>query len=550
MGIDQDIGDEDVEKEPLDPALSEKALDDVKAAVRGNGLKPEAVALAGCAGEVLNFEARTIFKIEAPVIEKRMNGKEQGESAGSYTDARQKIKAAIERITFDRDVWKQTVAMLKKRKDTGFAVPDLIIRLDRLDRRFVVHEICGPCNGLGNIPCATCKGKKEIVCVRCHGQRDIQCQACHGTQFIQTAQGRQQCTSCNGRGRKGCTMCHQKGEVPCPKCRKTGKRPCQPCSGTGWHSQLFLMSVRAKGRFEYDRAALPEEIPPLIDFYGPVLVTGEHALVRIIDELKKEEELSKAAKPDEYVVPYHVKLPWGDIGFSLGKQRIDGKLFGYNALLVSMPPFFEKVLRGPLSLLAQASRGQGNVAASLQKAIRARAVRDVLLLAARNAPRKTSEMLHEKYPFGFDSATLDLMAEQAVQALKRVTEKSRLTGLAMGAALAAALDLAYFIGPLRGELTGATNNSVPGIVFDLGVLLLGGAAVSAVIQIGAAKALKRALGQLTGKASVAPGVVPALLWGFPCAALVFVLALVMTVATGAEVPDWLAALMEPPTAKK
>ena len=65
--------------EKVDPALLEEALDVVRGAVRGNGVRPEDVTLAGFEGEVLHFEAFEKFRVEPKVSEKLVHGRERGE---------------------------------------------------------------------------------------------------------------------------------------------------------------------------------------------------------------------------------------------------------------------------------------------------------------------------------------------------------------------------------------------------------------------------------------------------------------------------------------
>ena len=80
-------------------------------------------------------------------------------------------------------------------------------------------------------------------------------------------------------------------------------------------SHVFNVGIRAKAEFAYDAEELPEELPELLDEYGSSLVLEEHAIARIVESSKKDEEMEQRAESDEFIIPYEVKMPWGDIKF-------------------------------------------------------------------------------------------------------------------------------------------------------------------------------------------------------------------------------------------
>lgn len=533
------------EKEEIDPALPEKALDDLKTMLRGNGIKLENIGLKGCDGEVINFEAWEVFKIEHTTAEKHVNGREQGDQAGSYTDAQAKIKAYIERITKDPDVKKQTLNLLNKREDLGFGIDNQIIRLDRLNKKFVIHEPCAPCDSSGKILCQNCRGKSETICVRCRGERFIQCHTCHGAQFIETPKGRVQCNMCQGQGQIGCDMCRQKGEVPCPKCKATGRMQCHNCGATGWHTHMFNVNVKAVGNFQYDAELLPEDIVPFIDEYRELLILDDHAQIRIIEDRTKDAELEQLSKHDEYIIPYHVKLPWGDIVFSYKGKALGGKLFGYNPVILDMMPLVEKIIGPGLKALSQAAQGQGDIGALLGKAIRYRTIADAFAATIPYPPRRAFSIMRENYPFAISDNVLQMMIRNAGLAMKHLTKKPRMNGLAIGAVITAILYGAYFLGPLRGIIVAQTAASFPDLVPDLAMLLLGGTIITSLIQSTAAKTLHQALGKLARKVKLAPKMEESMLWGGPAALGLFALMLMLSFATGADTPTWLAQFIAP-----
>lgn len=532
----------DENKEKVDPALPKKALEDLRGLLRGNGIKSESVRLKYFDGEVFNFEGFGVFKIDPVVSEKHVPGKDHGEIAGSYPDAQQKIRAALEKISRDREVRRTTIDLLKKRPDLGVLVDNQIVHLERLGKKFVIHESCSPCDATGKILCRNCQGKRQVPCHTCHGQRQVICHACHGTQFMNTSRGRQQCTQCHGRGRVNCKMCEQTGHVQCPKCKATGKMPCQTCSSTGWNSRVFHVQVKARGSFTYDRDALPQELPPLIDEYGPDLVLGDHAQVRIIEEPRRDEELDRLSKPDEYIIPYHIRLAWGDIGFMLNKSEVKAKLFGFNPVLALLPPVLEKTLTGGLQALSKASQAGSDVAGQIGKAIRYRAIGETFLAAIPNPPQRAAAMIRERYPYGLGTELIHRMVAQANGAMKHLTLKPRLQGLGIGALAVAALFALYFFGPLRALVLGQTGAAFPQIVPDIGAVLVGGGIITAAIQLTAGAALQKALGRLLEKsrnrARLKPKPAQSALWGYPAAIVLFAVIMHLSVMNGAPAPDW------------
>jgi len=534
-------GYEDEKKEQVDSALIKKAVEKLQAVIRGNGLKPEDVKLKHFEGEIISFEAFGVFKIEPSVSEKRVPGKEQGELASTYTDAQQRIKAALQRIIKDREVRKYKTDLLKKREDLGFGVDNLIVHLERLNKKFVLHEPCSPCHATGKILCRNCQGKRQIPCTACRGQRQVICPACRGTHYINGPKGRQQCLRCHARGRVMCKMCKQTGFMQCPKCKTSGKMRCSACSATGWNSRIFHVGVKAKGKFIYNRDILPKEMPPLIDELGPAIVLEDHGQVRLIEEPRRDEELDKLSPPDELVIPYLVRLAWGDIGFLLGEEEVRGKLFGFTPLLAHLPPVLEKIMRDGLNSLSQASQGKGNVAQHIGKAIRFRAIGETFLAALPHLPGRAMEMMAKRYPYGFGDQTIPNMVVQANLALKHLTRKPRLQGLGIGAVMSGGLFAAYFIGPLR-EIILSRLASLPEFVADVGMVLLGGAAITVSIHLTTAQVLQKTLGALVQKTKnnikLAPKPAESLFWGYPAAILLFVAVMQLSIMRGGEPPDW------------
>ncbi len=501
-------------QESIDPALAREARDHLRRIVRGNGLKPDAIALKTHQAAVISFEAYGIFRIAPVISEKQVHGRETGEVAGTREAARQKLQAAIAKLGGNHDVHKLTTTKLKRRADMGFMVTGVTVPLERLGEKIIVHEGCTVCDTRGKILCQNCQGKQHIPCTRCHGHAEIQCPVCHGAQTVNGPKGPQTCTQCQGRGRIGCDMCRRTGEINCPKCQTSGRMPCSSCSATGWQSHIFLLQVQAEGRFDYQREAVPEKLAALIDGQGPAILTEGHLQARLMDDLKREQEINKHSKADEFIIPYQAQIPWGPITFSIGNKDLTATLCGFQPVLRDLPPLLEKTAGKGLAALKKAARAQGGVAGHINTAIRYRLIGETFTYTLRLSPARALAALRKKYPYGIRTATLKSAVSDARQALNHLTRKPRLTGLAAGAALTAVAGTLYYFGPLGA----AVPASIPAPAADLLLGLGGGLITTTTIQLLTGQALKKALGQLArqgGKNTSRPQWTQSALWGLP-----------------------------------
>ena len=316
--------------------------------------------------------------------------------------------------------------------------------------------------------------------------------------------------------------------------------PCQNCGATGWHSHTYLMDVSAKSRFAYDADELPEDIPPLIDEYGPRLVTEGHARARIIEVVQRQQQFEKVTKDNEYVVPYDVRLPWADIDFDIKGKKLSGKLFGYNPALLEIPDFLEKIMGSALRMVGSAAAGRGNIAATIDKTVRYRAIGDAFLFTARTSPKQAARTLQSRYPVGFSPQTIGRLTNDAHLAMKNVTRK--LIGLAAGAAITSALYASYFFGPLRlATIDSAAMITLPELASDAVLIFAGFLIITLSTQISAGQALKKALRRLmkSGNAKkIAPKTGVAALMAAPVAIVLFMVMTYLAVTNGQIAPDW------------
>jgi hypothetical protein len=445
-------------KYPVDPALLQKAVMRMRNAARGNGINPHTILLNGFDGETLNFVARSLFEIVPTIAEKHMPGREtHGIVCTSESDMQSKIKQAVETTTVDKTIVQAATVFLEHRKDKGFAVDNLVIKLDRLNKVFIFYNSCTQCHGSGRYNCMQCQGVGRENCPKCDAHRTIVCPVCRGTRVSRQKNGQTgTCIKCLGQGEAPCTHCQRSGKIRCRPCSGSGLVPCPKCAASGIISDIAHVSFVGKTRFLYDKDALPEGVPALIDEIGPAMVAEAHGDIVIL-----KEKLQKAAQDeyrtteyvdefDELVVPFDVGLPWGALGVRIGREELTGTLFGMHPLLLDYAPFLEKPVASGLDRLNQAAAKHGRVRGNLEEAIRFRAIGDALILAATKSPKKAALAMRGRWTLGFRPEVTDMMVAQAAKAFGNIATLPRMLGLLAGLVFTGGFLASWLVGPLRG----------------------------------------------------------------------------------------------------
>ena len=535
----------DAPAEPVDKETLERALHNIKKTVHGNGYPVDKITIKDFEGEIFNFEAIQLLEIETEVSERQVNGKERGEKAGSRQDMQAKIRATVERISRDRDVRSQAISMMRKRPDLGYATDGLILNLDKFGKQYVVHEPCNQCETKGRVKCHSCHGRQEIVCHYCHGTREMQCTQCQGRQFMETARGRVQCNLCHGKGRIGCRTCQQTGKVKCHICKGQGFASCTHCGSTGWHSLVSLLRIKAKGTFDYNRAAVPEEAAALLDEYGPRLVTEEHILARIEEEHHKLDEHNRLVKENQMAVPYEVKLPWGDLTVNFGSNPVKGNLFGFKGLFLNTEPYLQKILGKGLKRLQEAGNGIGDVAEKVEIATKYRTIAEVFLIGGRMPPKRAYMELRNKYPSGIEDEALMGMINSAHKSLSHLTDKPRKVGMAAGVGGSLVIFAAYFF-TFRNAIAASLPQQEISMIIDLLILGAGIGVTALMIKSMAASAVKKALHRVTDKKTKIPTKAGnTIMLASMGVVAVYAIAIIGAWAAGFNTPFWLHSLLPP-----
>ena len=442
------------EKEPLEQDLLDRALKRVQIAAKGNGLDPATISLTSFEGEVLHFEARSLFEIKHSIGQKFMPGREsRGEICNSEGDLQLKIKDTTEKTTFDAEMIAYVSDIMEKRKDKGFAVNGMPVRLERMNRTLIFHSKCSQCGGDGLVSCGKCNGKGMEPCIKCRGNGMASCPVCKGNRQARGKDGTMgTCIKCNGNGHVRCLPCKGTGNTQCMQCHGKGQIQCTRCNHTGTVSDIRLVSFEAKTHCTFDEEPLPPEVPPIILQMGPNLVIQEHVDIEILrkkeqEEARREHETAEKVKDrDQLTVPYYIRLPWGDIGFKIGDgEEMRGKLFGLHPKILNLPAFLEGPVAPGLESIAQAASGAGNTHGHVMKAIKFRVIGDALVAASTMPVKKAMLAMRKKWPLGFRGETTDSMVLYARDAYNNLSKKPAFAGLAAGLAISAGIMTAYFM---------------------------------------------------------------------------------------------------------
>lgn len=531
-------------REPIDPAVIARAVEQLRAVAKGNGIISGQITENGVDGETLNFEGLAFFKIEAKIAEKRVAGKQKGEVVASAGDMHQKMEVEQEKAAHNPDVRRHTIAALKKRRDIGFMVKNQYVALDSLRKNFVVHEGCSSCASKGKIKCGNCSGQGRTKCKKCFGSKQMPCTLCRGTKMMGTPNGRAPCTRCQGRGRMPCNLCQRSGGRRCEVCQGKMHTNCKNCNGAGWMSLVGTINIKARSQYDFDRSALTPEIAAAIDAQGPRLVIDKHIDAAIIEDEERAKALDSMAAEGEYIIPYHLRLPTGRITFALPKkQEITAKLFGMQPTLTELPPFLEAPLAPALAALNEAAAGKTE---RVRDAMKMRFVSEAILTALRHGPAKGVRILTKRYPLGLEATTIASSVAAAEKVVAALITRPRIIGLAAGSVVSAALYGAYYIGPGFAALAGKFEPHV-GMALDVGILLCGGAATALTAQQLATNGVRRALGKVAAKipsSQLAPA--SAFSYGISAAitALLFVGIIEIAVEMKKPAPAWYTQIRE------
>ncbi|PZP57497.1 MAG: hypothetical protein DI586_00230 [Micavibrio aeruginosavorus] len=487
----------------IDATVQARALEKMKALVKGNGLKAEKVSIDQVAAQLLSFKAEGFIRLATEYSSRSLPGKiEKGEAIGSpeaFEAALRQFPVQAQRDPGKRDTIVKTIMA---RPDKGYGAKDQSFKLDALAKEYVSHEACATCTQTGQMTCPKCGGQKMTVCQTCHGRQHILCPNCRGNGTVNQSGKVMPCARCRGRRRVQCSSCHGNGQIKCKGCNGAGKAACTSCKGSGFISHMAKVEMIAHLHFNYDRQGLPIELTKLLDAFSlRYIEKGD------IDLGIETPEWQENEPPENIPIIYNVRVPYGEVTFNLGKRKATCIILGWNGEIIKGPEFLDDITKKGQGLLAKAASGQGNVGASLRDAAKYRILREATIIAASQLPtRKALSKLLQKYPVGISSDKLLRFIMQAGQAMQAITHKPRLIGLGLGTITFAAIASLYFM-LMRAEIAKhlaalPIDPALSSILCDVVLCLLGTFVIVMSSQIFAGKALRQSLAGLASPATM------------------------------------------------
>ncbi len=530
--------------EPLPQQLLDQSLGKVRQLFRGNGVADDKILLKSFDGGILDFEAFVTWRVTHTISEKHMSGQQKGRVVASEAQLRLDIQRMAGHAGHDpvfRDAVKE---QLQARKDTGFASNGETIAPKALTQTLVVHKPCASCQGSKAVSCEACYGSGQTPCLKCDGRREMPCTACNGACTVPSNNGRISCPRCSGSGRTWCTFCKGTGKTACRKCQSAGRIACRNCGGSGVHSLVATLQFSLTSAFVYDRDYVPQAAQGAIDSRLSTMLTD--ADISFIEDPVRLAELQQQPDSTQLIIPYRVRLPFGNIVFSIAGHDVAARLFGKQGMLLDMPPILEKMAGKGLKNLAALSATPKHASKSMKDAMRYRLVADIVHTAALNPPARAFRLLHTKYMFGVRDKTLKSSLGNAYRGIALLTRMSKLSGIAAGLAAASTLYAVCYIGPLKSAFVA----SLPDTPFtqdsaDIGIALGGIILATIIIQSITSHALRSIFPQgQKNQRKISSKWRTSLLWGFTAGMIAYGIVLYVTQATGQTVPLWFTGLLD------
>lgn len=483
--------------QPLDEAYGQKALLRVRKAVEGNGLDPESVALGAVEGMVYAFDAHIYFRFAPKVSEEALPAGRPPpatfQTLASRADIDREVTIYTHKIVEDPTSGAQAAAAILARPDRGFGFRREEIPAAFPPKNYVLKETCPDCKGAGKSACAKCSGTGKVPCPKCKTTKMALCPMCFGRKTA--ADGKSKCVKCHGHGRIPCLACHQTGYVSCTGCSgKNGKIPCKTCAGTGWTGRKIAVEMSVTADYDYDRAALPDELADLVEKLGPRTTAQGFARLEP-GPLRRGEDRSS------FILPCRLTSPFARVGILLPEQNFTCTVFGHNGKVSGLPPFLDAIIEPGVKELRRAA-ASGNIALPhLRRACRLRTVRSAILTAARSSPGQAIETLKRENGTTLSPAMMKNLVALANRALNRIATVPALIGMAVGLAAAAALYGFAFSEAGRGMISANLPGAMAANALDLVIFLIGGFFG----VMGASAGANHAFRSVLGKAAQGPG---------------------------------------------
>ena len=523
--------------EELPGTYADAALEEVRKAAKGNGVKTEDIKIIKIDGGRADFRGTLSLNVDEKVLMKTVGGRKAG---GTKVGNPQEARDALERDRNDVTggaTETQIRNMIIEREDKGLGLKNEIVPLPFLSREYIWHEACRTCNAQANLQCQRCHGKGSELCPRCNGQGNEVCTQCNGTQYIYNGNSKVQCLRCNGTGKTGCRLCNERRKIQCTICKGKGLLQCKNCGGQGWNSHIMMAETHLIGLFDFDRTGMNTK------------------LVTTIEQLSKD--LAKYAPHSIFPQPavndtttikmeYAVQLIHADVEFAFGeKHTAHIFMVGPNGTITDAASFIDALIKPAMLELREAAEKRGDVGDAIRRAGKYRTVRQGIILAARNPRAKAAKMLLKHNPLGLSENIANTIVNDAALALKNITSGKKIMGMALGVASAAALYSAYFLTAFRPQIMTKISNAMLQPVADILIYGLGVCAAIFITQFMAAGALRKALHGLIPddqKKSLLPRMENKVYALAGICAVLFLIIVETTLHIDGHPPDWYLAL--------
>jgi hypothetical protein len=268
--------------------------------------------------------------------------------------------------------------------------------------------------------------------------------------------------------------------------RQRGRLQCRVCGGKGAQSTITSTEISAHCVYDFDAESLPNNAMAVVKKLGADLA-NQAQVTPVTKENGAQEGLH---------LFYDVRVPQGEIEFSIKDQSVQAYLFGTKGAIKDIPDFLDGIIAPGMKKLAQAASGQGSVSENIRAAVRYKTVKQAMMFAARYTSKKAMRALLHYTPLGLSSQAAQRLIVDANTALNNATKQQRTMAVAYGGGSAAALGALYFFSPLRSALLSQVANRGFHLPINVVVLGLCAAAGYGVWQTLSSHARKQALEKL------------------------------------------------------
>ena len=435
--------------------LIKKAESRIRAQLDGNGIDPKSITLSIKRQGQGIVTAQTLFTFDSYVKTSSQKGKKpQGRMVNSG-QIQSEIKTYINDISSVDSVHSLAIEKIKSLPLQGFGIKKTEIKTD--ENKLVLSEChdCNQCKGQGKSRCQYCIGKGQINCPLCHASGYVRCLTCSGSRTIEVNGNQIACSRCQGRGQIYCTQCSGQRVMPCANCQAKGMTTCAGCGGEGVNTINATVTPFIKVESNVFFQDLDNDPKNMVGKIGALeLAKGGHIITKIVappqqEEVKRAYYEREPEPKSKNIIYYEADIDWAVADIKINDAVDNINIIGLKGAISDGGKFMDRQLQKPLTLIAQAARGEGIVSSLLHDASKFRVSRETLSAVTMMKPKKAVLQIQKKYAIGFARQTIPQFVKNSYLALKRVTRRSRYIGMGIGLFISTALYYHWFINDSR-----------------------------------------------------------------------------------------------------